>query len=95
MTRASPRSTFILTKSAAVSCVIFVAAISSAASVGAVERTENFVDVRKHCELTHLWKDPPDPKAFTECMRQGHYPLHFSPTCQTGSRRAQCYDLQP
>jgi hypothetical protein len=27
-------------------------------------------------------------------MKERRYRLHFSPTCQTGSRRAQCYDLQ-
>lgn len=73
----------------------FVAATSAAVSVNAAEKTNDFVNVRKHCDLTYLWRDPPDLKAFNECMRRAHYRLHFSPTCQIGSRRAQCYDLRP
>ncbi|MGO8042819.1 hypothetical protein ACC713_07905 [Rhizobium johnstonii] len=80
--------------SAALSSAMFLALAASAASVDATERTEDFINVRKHCELAHLWKDPPDPNGFSECMKERRYRLHFSPTCQTGSRRAQCYDLQ-
>ncbi|CAN7414692.1 hypothetical protein [Rhizobium leguminosarum] len=80
--------------STALSRAMFLALAASAASVEATERTEDFINVRKHRELAHLWKDPPDPKGFSECMKERRYRLHFSPTCQTGSRRAQCYDLQ-
>lgn len=75
--------------------MMFVAATTAAVSVNAAEKTDDFVDVRKHCDVTYLWRDPPDLKAFNECMKRGHYRLHFSPTCQVGSRRAQCYDLRP
>ncbi|MFW8644993.1 hypothetical protein U8P80_14400 [Rhizobium beringeri] len=81
-------------KSAVFSPAMFLALVASAASVDAAQRTEDFLNARKHCELAHLWKDPPDPNGFSECMKERRYRLHFSPTCQTGSRRAQCYDLQ-
>jgi len=80
------------TLSVAASLICFV---SSSPVAHSVERSEEFSDVLKHCELAHLWKDPQDPKGFSECMKQGHYRLYFSPTCQTGSRRARCYDLDP
>ncbi|MBY3377559.1 hypothetical protein [Rhizobium laguerreae] len=81
-------------KSAVFSPAMFLALVASVASVDAAQGTEDFLKARKHCELTHLWKDPPDPNGFSECMKERRYRLHFSPTCQTGSRRAQCYDLQ-
>ncbi|RYG98938.1 MAG: hypothetical protein EON58_05590 [Alphaproteobacteria bacterium] len=70
------------------------ALIGIVASTNDAARPADFVDVQRSCELEHLWKQPPKTRAFDYCMKEGNYYLHFSPTCQLGSRRERCYDLR-
>ncbi|PZM15773.1 hypothetical protein CPY51_06255 [Rhizobium tubonense] len=69
-------------------------ASSMAFSPVASNEADDFKKVRGDCELAHMWKDPPDPKAFSRCMKDGHYALRLSPLCQFGARRRGCYELQ-
>ena len=74
--------------------VLATLATSFALSAPAANEKDNFKNVRSDCELAHMWKAPPDAKAFNGCMRDGHYTLRRSPLCQVGARRQGCYDLK-
>jgi hypothetical protein len=75
-------------------CLV-LATLASGFALPALAANEkpDFKKVRSDCELAHMWKDPPDPKAFNKCMKEGHFVLQLSPLCQVGARRQGCYVL--
>jgi hypothetical protein len=74
--------------------VLVILASCVTLSAPAADETQNFKKVRSDCELAHMWKDPQDPRAFNECMKEGHFVLQLSPLCQVGARRQGCYELK-
>lgn len=76
-------------------CLMSATLVSSMAiSALASDEAHDFKKVRSDCEMAHMWKDPPEPKAFSRCMKDGRYVLKLSPLRQVGARRQSCYELK-